>query len=118
MKKKLLVIIPVLVVAAAVVFLLVSRRGKAAEPKFTTAEVQKGDISIMVTATGTLEAVTTVQVGSQVSGTIANLYVDFNDTVKKGQVVAQLDPTFLQAQVAQAQADLDQARASSELSKK
>jgi HlyD family secretion protein len=72
----------------------------------------------MVTATGTLEAVTTVQVGSQVSGTIAALYVDFNDTVRKGQVVAQLDPTFLQAQVAQAQADLDREKASAELSRR
>jgi HlyD family secretion protein len=80
--------------------------------------VQKGDISILVSATGTLEAVTTVQVGSQISGTISALHADFNDNVKKGEVLAQLDPTFLKAQVAQAQADLERAKASAELSRK
>ena len=117
MKRAFFIVIPVLVLAAAVL-LFVSRRGKEAEVKFITADVQKGDISILVTATGTLEAVTTVQVGSQVSGTISALYADFNDKVKKGQVLAQLDPTFLRAQVAQAQADLDRAKASSELSRR
>jgi HlyD family secretion protein len=113
------IVIAVIVVAIGVAaFLILRGRGGNAEPKFITAEVQKGTISIMVTATGTLEAVTTVQVGSQVSGTISALYADFNDTVKKGEIVAQLDPTFLQAQVAQAQADLDQAMASAELSKR
>jgi len=73
---------------------------------------------ILVTATGTAEAVTTVQVGSQVSGTISALYADFNDRVRKGQIIAQLDPTFLKAQVAQAQADLEKATASVNLSKR
>ena len=61
-----------------------------------------------VTATGTLSAVTTVQVGSQVSGVIARLYADFNSQVKKGQLLAELDPTPFQAQVEQRRADLTQ----------
>jgi len=117
MKKRLFVIVPVLILAV-LVFLFVVRKDDKAEAKYLTADVQKGDISILVTATGTLEAVTTVQVGSQISGTILALYADFNDKVKKGQVLAQLDPTFLKAQVAQAEADLERAKASSELSRK
>lgn len=116
MKK--IVILGIVVVIGIVAYLFVRGRGNDTEPKFVTAAVQKGDIRIMVTATGTLEAVTTVQVGSQVSGTIAALYADFNDIVKKGQIVAQLDPTFLQAQVAQTQADLDREKASAELSRR
>jgi HlyD family secretion protein len=73
---------------------------------YRTDTLQRGDIKVTVSASGTLDAVTTVQVGSQVSGTIAHLYADFNDRVKKGQLLAELDPTFLRAQVAQNQADL------------
>jgi HlyD family secretion protein len=81
-------------------------RGRAAEPELTTAVVARGDVVQSVKATGTLEAVTTVQVGSQVSGTIASLEADFNSQVKKGQVVARLEPSLLQAQVDQARANL------------
>jgi len=87
-------------------------------PELTTAVVARGDVVQSVKATGTLEAVTTVQVGSQVSGTIAELLADFNSQVKKGQVVARLDPSLMQAQVDQAaativrlQADVDRAQA-------
>jgi HlyD family secretion protein len=115
--KKTLLVIPV--VAVAIVLLLIFwAKDDESEAKYVTAKAEKGNISILVTATGTLEAVTTVQVGSQVSGTISALYVDFNDRVKKGQVVAQLDPTFLKAQVAQTQADLEKADASASLAKK
>jgi HlyD family secretion protein len=79
-----------------------------------TAKVERGNLRNTVTATGTLQAVTTVQVGSQASGTISALYVDFNSTVKKGQVIAQLNPSTTQAQVEQARANLLQARASLE----
>jgi HlyD family secretion protein len=116
MKKK--IIIVVAVVAVAILLFIILSGSEETKATYATAEVQRGDISILVTATGSLEAVTTVQVGSQVSGTISALYADFNDHVKKGQVVAQLDPTFLKAQVAQAQADLEKADASAELSKK
>jgi HlyD family secretion protein len=114
--KKIFIIAPIVVVAALLVFLFFGK-SKKAEGKYVTTEVQRGDIAITVTATGTLEAVTTVQVGSQVSGTILALYADYNDLVKKGQLVAQLDPTFLKAQEAQAEADLDKAKASANLSK-
>jgi HlyD family secretion protein len=77
-----------------------------------TARVEKGNLRNTVTATGALQAVTTVQVGSQASGTISALYVDFNSVVKKGQVIAQLNPSVAKAQVDQARANLEQARAS------
>src|SRR5215216_3544499 len=81
-------------------------------PQYMTARVERGNLRNTVTATGTLQAVTTVQVGSQASGTISALYADFNSVVKKGQVIAQLDPSTAQAQVNQARANLEQARAS------
>ncbi|HEX7335414.1 MAG TPA: efflux RND transporter periplasmic adaptor subunit [Pyrinomonadaceae bacterium] len=81
-------------------------------PQYMTARIERGNLRNTVTATGTLQAVTTVQVGSQASGTISELYADFNSVVKKGQVIAQLDPSTAKAQVAQAQANLEQARAS------
>lgn len=115
--KKTLLVIPVLAVAIVLLLVLWAKDDES-EAKYITAKAEKGNISILVTATGTLEAVTTVQVGSQVSGTISALYVDFNDRVKKSQVVAQLDPTFLKAQVAQTQADLEKADASASLAKK
>lgn len=80
--------------------------------QYMTARIEKGNLRNSVTATGALQAVTTVQVGSQASGTIAALYADFNSVVKKGQVVAQLDPSVAKAQVEQARANLEQARAS------
>jgi HlyD family secretion protein len=116
--KKIYFLIPIVVVVLVLLYLLLGAKGKNAEGEFTTTEVTKGNISIIVTATGTLDAVTTVQVGSQVSGTISALYADFNDEVKKGQLLAQLDPTFLKAQVAQSQADLEKSKASMDLNKK
>jgi HlyD family secretion protein len=79
--------------------------------EYMTARVERGNLRNTVTATGTLQAVTTVQVGSQASGTILALYADFNSTVKKGQVIAQLDPSVTQAQVQQSRANLQQAEA-------
>ena len=81
-------------------------------PQYMTARVERGNLRNTVTATGALQAVTTVQVGSQASGTISALMADFNSVVKKGQVVAQLDPSTAKAQVDQARANLEQARAS------
>src|SRR5213078_3538224 len=86
--------------------------GQASAAQYLTAKVERGNLRNTVTATGTLQAVTTVQVGSQASGTISALNVDFNSTVKKGQVIAQLDPSVSRAQVDQARANLDQSRAS------
>jgi len=85
---------------------------ESSTPQYMTARIERGNLRNTVTATGTLQAVTTVQVGSQASGTISALYADFNSVVKKGQVVAQLDPSTAKAQVDQARANLQQAQAS------
>ena len=84
---------------------------QSSAPQYMTAKVERGNLRNTVTATGTLQAVTTVQVGSQASGTLSALNADFNSVVKKGQVIAQLDPAVSKAQVDQAQANLQQARA-------
>ena len=97
------------VAAIALVWWVWASRVTAAD--YLTAKVERGNLRTSVNATGTLQAVTTVQVGSQVSGTISALYVDFNSAVKKGQVIAQLDPALLQAQRDQVKANLEQARA-------
>src|SRR5437773_3582799 len=86
------------------------RRG-GPEIQVNTAPITRGDIIDSVGATGTLQAVTTVQVGSQVSGNIQSLGADFNSIVKKGQVVARLDPSLFEAQMQQARANLTQTRA-------
>jgi HlyD family secretion protein len=79
--------------------------------EYYTRTVDRGPIEQVVSATGTINAVTTVQVGSQVSGNIAALYADFNSKVKKGQVIAQIDPATFRARLLQAEADLENARA-------
>jgi HlyD family secretion protein len=86
--------------------------GNASAAQYLSAKVERGNLRNTVTATGTLQAVTTVQVGSQASGTISALYADYNSAVKKGQVIAQLDPAVSKAQVEQAKANLQQAQAS------
>src|SRR5437868_12662076 len=80
-------------------------------PQHFTAKVERGEIRDVVEATGMINAVITVQVGSQVSGVIAKLYVDFNSRVHKGQVVALIDPALLQGALLQATADYENAQA-------
>jgi HlyD family secretion protein len=101
-----------LVPLAAFGFFLLRGRGEATQ--FTTAVVDRGDVVEVVGATGALEAVTTVQIGSQVSGTIQSLNADFNSTVRKGQIIARLDPSILDARLGQAQANLLAAKANVE----
>ena len=84
---------------------------KGDSPSYRTEPVTVGDIQQAVTATGTVNAVTTVLVGTQVSGTIKELYVDFNSHVKKGQLIAQIDPEMFEAQAAQARANVAKADA-------
>ena len=84
-------------------------RGNA--PRFRTAKVERGSITAAISATGNLNAVTTVQVGSQVSGQIKELLVDFNSLVKKGQIIARIDPQIFEAQVNQVKAEVETARA-------
>src|SRR5438093_1719459 len=91
------------------------RNGPAAN--YQTATITRGPITQAVTATGTLNPVVNVQVGSQVSGNIAKLFADFNSQVKAGQVVAQIDPALFQATVTQAEGDLASAQAALELAK-
>jgi HlyD family secretion protein len=100
-----------LIVAAVGVglFFLIGSRGKP-EAKYRTAVVDKGDITQTVTATGAVSAVTTVKVGSQVSGIISKLFVDFNSKVKKGDLLAELDPTPFQEKVNAAEAALQKAQ--------
>jgi HlyD family secretion protein len=96
----------------AVLFLLLNLtilgcKGRGSkDAQYKTEKVDRGTVTMTVTATGTLSAVTTVQVGSQVSGVIASLSADFNSTVKKGQILAELDPTPFQQQVEQRRADV------------
>jgi HlyD family secretion protein len=79
-------------------------------PRFRTVKVERGPITATVSATGTLNPVTSVQVGTQVSGQIKELFVDFNSPVKKGQLVARIDPETFEYRVRQAQADAEAAR--------
>jgi HlyD family secretion protein len=95
-------------VAALFAIFGLSRNGKA---QHFTAKVEQGAVHDVVEATGTINAVTTVQVGSQVSGNIARLNVDFNSRVKKGDVIALIDPALFQGALLQATADLENAKA-------
>jgi HlyD family secretion protein len=109
MSKKLIVIAAILLVVGLTFWVASSgRRNK--EPKYKVERIARGNITATVSATGTLSALETVQVGSQVSGIISELYVDFNSSVKKGQLIAELDPSSFQAQVDQRRADLERAR--------
>ena len=98
------------VVVAIAVFAAFQFKGND-KPQYFTTKVDHGEIRQVVEATGTINAVTTVQVGSQVSGTISRLNADFNSRVKKGQVVAQIDPSLFQGALLQAKADLANANA-------
>ncbi|MGQ9744559.1 MAG: efflux RND transporter periplasmic adaptor subunit [Dissulfurimicrobium sp.] len=89
-------------------------RGGKDVPKFKTVAVKKGDIKASVTATGTVNAVKTVDVGTQVSGTIKYIYADFNTIVKKDALLAQIDPTLFEAQVQKARANLNAGKANLE----
>ena len=113
MKKKInicVIAVVTLMLAGAFFFF---RNGEK-EPRYRMEKVSRGDIRATVTATGTVNAVVTVLVGTQVSGTIKTLYVDFNSPVKRGQILAQIDPATFQAQVDQARANLSAARANVE----
>ena len=99
-----------LVVVAIAVFAAFQFKGND-KPQYFTTNADRGDIREVVEATGTINAVTTVQVGSQVSGTISRLNADFNSRVKKGQVVAQIDPSLFEGALLQAKADLANAKA-------
>ena len=107
-KNKWLVLAGAVVVAALFVAFSLNRNNA---PQHFTAKVEKGEIHDVVEATGMINAVITVQVGSQVSGTISKLYVDFNSRVHKGDIVALIDPALFKGALLQATADLENAKA-------
>ena len=104
-----LLVVGVLTAGGVWAYLYTQSIGNA--PKYRLVRVERGPLTAAVSATGNLNAVITVQVGSQVSGQIKELFVDFNSVVKKGQVVARIDPDIFAAKVTQAKADLDSAKA-------
>ena len=104
-----LVVVALLVGGAVWGYLYAQSRGSV--PKFRTVRVERGPLTAAVSATGNLNAVITVQVGSQVSGQIKELLVDFNSIVKKNQVIARIDPDIFTAKVNQAKADVESAKA-------
>src|SRR6266699_2023845 len=106
-----------LIVGLLIVASVVRQCRNSGGANYQTATVTRGPITQAVTATGTLNPVVNVQVGSQVSGNIAKLFVDFNSQVKAGQVVAQIDPALFQATVTQAEGDLANAQAALELAR-
>ena len=109
MKKLLTIIILLAVVGSAGGWYYMRKNTK--DPDVRIAQISRGDVVKVVQATGTLEAVTTVQVGTQVGGIIQNLYADFNDFVKKGQVIARLDPTIMDTQIEQQKANVTRSQA-------
>ncbi len=112
MKKKTIIIILVCVaVLTSGFFILRPKKVDIGKIEIETAKAEPGTISKTVSATGTLEATTTVEVGTQVSGIIEKIYVDFNSYVKKGQLLARIDTTNLAATLEQSKAALDNAKA-------
>ncbi|MEE9912630.1 MAG: efflux RND transporter periplasmic adaptor subunit [Deltaproteobacteria bacterium] len=113
--KKIIIAAVILILILIGLFFFLKKGGKTTQ--YITQTADRGDVRATVSATGTVNAVSTVLVGTQVSGTIRQLFVDFNSSVKKGQMLAQIDPASFEAQVAQASANLSLARANLEKSK-
>ena len=107
--KKTWIAVVCIAILAIVIFLL-SGGKKKEEVTFETAKIEKGNIQTTITATGTIEPVTSVTVGTQVSGIVSKLYVDYNSIVRKGQVIAELDKTNLTSELNTAKANLASAQ--------
>jgi len=110
MKKKIAAIASIIIILAIVGYILFFQ-GKKESTTYTYGEVTQGNLNVTITSSGTLEALSTVDVGTQVSGTIAKLFVDFNSEVKKGQLLAILDTVNLSSQVREAKAGLIKSQA-------
>jgi HlyD family secretion protein len=117
MSKKPVIIAAVVLAVAAGGFWIWKKSTANATPTYRFATVEKGDLEAAVSATGTLSAVTTVQVGTQVSGKVTDIFVDFNDHVKKGQLIARIDPTLSEQSVRDAEAGLERSQADLEQKK-
>src|SRR5438876_882461 len=110
--KRVLSLVFVVSLVGAGVWAYSSIQGGAGAPEYRLARVERGPLTSAVAATGSLNAVITVQVGSQISGQIKQLFADFNSKVRRGDVVARIDPETFEAKVTQAQADVESAEAS------
>ena len=108
--RRIVVAVIALAALAAALWFWKGRSG-AEQQRFRTAQVEQGDIRVAISATGTLSALSTVDVGSEVSGKVEEVLVDFNDTVKKGQVIARIDPSTFETQIEQGDATIASARA-------
>jgi len=106
-----IIAIVVIAMVLAGAWFLFGNRPEEAKPEYSLGKITRGNIVSNVSATGTLSPVITVQVGSQVSGTIQHLYADFNSRVKKGDLIAQIDPSLFKARLAEADANLKSAQA-------
>ncbi|TQM06872.1 HlyD family secretion protein [Pseudoxanthomonas sp. 3HH-4] len=111
--------LPIILLGVAVVAILgagawywTSRKAEGAESAYRTATVERGDIRVAISATGTLSAISTVTVGSQISGQVTDVLVDYNSEVKKGEVLARIDPSTYEAQIEQGNAQIANAQAS------
>ncbi|MBN2346146.1 MAG: efflux RND transporter periplasmic adaptor subunit [Candidatus Aminicenantes bacterium] len=109
-KKRTIVVLVAVVLVAALAWIL-TRNGGNGQSRYTMTKVDRGDLEALVSSTGTLDAVTTVQVGTQVSGRIAKIYTDFNQMVKKGELLAMLDTSSLQMAVSEAESSYEKAKA-------
>jgi len=110
MKKKTIILVSICALAVLAAAILLLRPSKKSQISLETGSVEKIDITNSVTATGTVEPVTSVDVGTQVSGIVEKLYVDYNDVVKEGQVIAEMDKSTLEAEYKTAQAALTSAK--------
>ena len=112
--KKILAVVVVAALAAAGWYFYSHREAQAGQPVFATTTAARGDITQVVTASGQLEPLLSVDVGSQISGQVKRLYVDFNSTVTKGQKIAEIDPATYEQRLRQAEADLASTEASTD----
>jgi HlyD family secretion protein len=104
MKKK--IVVPALIAIAAVAAWVIVSQGRSSETEYRFVQVSRGNVRSVVSSTGKLQAIKTVEVGTQVSGKITAIYADFNDRVTAGQLIALVDPTLLKQAVRSAEADL------------
>ncbi|QWR77357.1 efflux RND transporter periplasmic adaptor subunit [Candidatus Magnetomonas plexicatena] len=115
MKKLIIAVVALALLTIAIYFFFMGKKNDTL--RYRTEQIEKGEIVSVITATGVVNPVTTISVGTQVSGTIKEIFVDYNSPVKKGQLIARIDPDTFQAQVNQAQANLKLARANLKKSK-
>ncbi len=111
MRKRIVILLAIVAVLIAAFWIVRARRANGAS-SYRFAQIERGDVTQVVSTTGKLQAIKSVQVGTQVSGQISELHVDFNDRVRKGQLLARIDPTVLQQEVRSAEASLERASAS------